>query len=121
MVQQMELIDVFIVWTITYLVSNALVDHDGPFEVFKKIRYLGGINIPVSVTAVETGELIETGDYEGNGSLTAEILECKWCASIYISLIVSIIVGFDNLLAVPLLWLVSAGATWFTLDLTKKE
>lgn len=116
-------------WAITYFLASLVVGHDGPFAVFAKFRYLLGVNVPVVNNQQNPDgewEEIETGKYKSNGSMTAKIVSCEWCTSVYVAAAVSAIAWFlvyddQTFWIAPLLWLVTCGAVWFSLDLTTEE
>jgi hypothetical protein len=68
--------------------SFLLVDEDGPYSIFSKIRKYFGLVVIINIDGEEEKvALVDTDDSEFY-TLMQGILDCKWCTSVWMSILV---------------------------------
>lgn len=96
-----------------YLLVYLLVRTNGPFDVFLKMRQMGGVEMVTYFN--EMGE--EYQQPESDGSFTADILSCHVCATPYLALITVLIAVTSNVYpphpSILILWLAVSGGTLY--------
>jgi len=71
-------INVVILSLATWRISSLLVDEDGPFEIFMKLRNLVGVKFDAE------------GYVYGSNELSKQFV-CLWCMSLWVGILLSII------------------------------
>lgn len=75
--------DVIIIGLATYTMVMLIVYKDGPFDIFAKIRFFAGVNVPIVDVVTKT-----VVGHECNGSLTSKLISCHTCTSFWAGFIV---------------------------------
>lgn len=102
----------FIIYALAvYRFTLLLYEETGPFNIFTRIRVLAGISKGVTTVNEETLEYTYT-----NGSFWAELLNCPYCLSGWISLLA--IIGWSTH---KLDWLAWWGGVWGAIHLMLKK
>lgn len=87
----MELLVVLIINILsTARLTYLFVDEDGPFQIFKKIREYFGLFVIIKETGNEEIKIINDSQSELY-TLIQGILECKWCCSVWMAIVVYIL------------------------------
>lgn len=107
----------------TYFLVDLLVDEDGPFNIFARIRLAAGINVPVDTGSYSYGEeniVVSTEtELESDGSFWAEVLSCGYCTTPYVAFVLVGLFGLIfsvGLVNLFFMWLCSCGISYWWLD-----
>lgn len=73
----MEINTIVILGLATWRISSLLVNENGPFHVFRKIREMAGIKYQ------------DDFKYLVPSTFFAELLDCVWCSSVWVSFFVA--------------------------------
>ena len=89
----METLTFIVISLAVWRISSLLVEEDGPYQIFGKLRHRVGIRYNAQSEKVATNEL-------------AELFTCVWCMSIWIGLAFGV-----------LTWFLPAVAFWISVPL----
>lgn len=111
------LIFIILIALSSYSITDLLVNQDGPFMVFAKIRtYFGIVELADGMIALDPDKkyflshIFCSGDY----NLVASILNCPYCTSVWTTFILTIVCLLNHNLLIPF---AAMGLVTFALDL----
>ena len=115
------LVQIVILLPATYIGVLYLLEEDGPFNVFTRIRKLAGFKEEVMSKLAADGSQVEYTVQVSGDNFWSRVLDCHRCLSPYVSFLVvllGLVIGFLQL--TPLLfltWLGLIGSTVFIFEL----
>lgn len=104
-----SIIHLLILALATWRLSSLLVDEDGLFSMFEKLRTWVGVRY----TKGETGELeqVVPDDLSAIRRTVAGWLTCRWCCSLWVGAILTVAyIVWGNVVYIALPWSISAFA-----------
>jgi len=81
--------DYVILGLATWRISNLLVNEDGPWDIFSKLRHLAGVRYDEHSSLYSTNEL-------------SKLLMCVWCLSPYLAAVLTLAYWFWPSIAIPI-------------------
>ena len=117
----LTLLQIVVLLPATYVGVLYLLEEDGPFDLFLRIRILAGFKPEVMSEFGEDGELVEVIEYVPGGNFwSSQVLSCHRCLSPYIAAIVvlfGLIIGLIQLSPLFLVvWLGLTGTTVYLFE-----
>lgn len=115
------LLQIVVLLPATYVGVLYLLEEDGPFNIFQRIRILAGFKPEVMSEINENGDIIEVIEYvPGDNFWSSQVLSCSRCLSPYIAAIVvlfGLIIGLIQLSPLFLVvWLGLTGSTVYLFE-----
>jgi hypothetical protein len=109
------LLQMVVLLPVTYLSVLYLLEEDGPFDIFLRIRKLAGFK-PVEYDELQPdGSTITVAEYEAGDNFWSRVLGCHRCLSPYVAFLVVLLgLTVDVLQPTPyllIIWLGLAGST----------
>ena len=81
--------DYLILGLATWRISNLLVNEDGPWDIFPKLRHLAGVRYDEHSNAYSTTAL-------------SKLAMCVWCLSLYLAGVLTLAYWFWPNIAIPI-------------------
>ncbi len=114
------LVQIVVLVPATYIGVLYLLEEDGPFDVFKRIRKLAGFKEEGMSQLGPEGNVIEVNELVPGDGFFSRILGCHRCLTPYVAFLVvvfGLVIGFLQLeLSILLVWLSLTGLTVYLFE-----
>lgn len=106
---------------VVFVTALYLIEEDGPFNIFRHIRWLAGHRIKAAAPPDEDGQ--EQVEYLPNHWVTAQVISCSRCLPPWVSLFWLAVLGIagllpSNVILVIIIWLSTSGAAVYAFEHT---
>lgn len=98
---KMDLINFIILSLATLRLTWLLVNEDGPFNIFGRLRHWSGIRVYTELEVVEIEDYLDTMGFSVNdvelpdklhkNQFFAQILSCPYCCSVWVGLFIALL------------------------------